>query len=519
MSMIDIHAPLGESIGKHSEEDDMATRLTTWRPHHIANCKIEVAAVISGWSMDEGNAGCVGRIWQGLVVAWEPGRFVTVTNLQREGKENLRLKRQMEEEKAKKSSRPVELAKEEEIDRPVQVYADGVYDLFHFGHARSLEQAKKLYLNDYHSQNLTFLIQLFVSKYAFAVGCCNDEVTPKYKGKTVMTDEERYESLSHCRIAEKWFMNGLESVEVAKAQDMSAIIIKGGKKLPANVYLALELVPHESSSESNFWDCRIAEKWFMKGLESIEVAKVQDMSAIIIKGGKKLPANVYLALELAAHGGGTIIFKGLYFGLVGNLAGVLPLRDFIQTVGAVGGAASSLIRVPMEGYGSFLLRDLPFDAIQFCIYEKMLMGYKLAAKRDLKDPEIAIVGAFAGNEAFSLARKGKEKEEKMAGIPQKRKGQEEKAKAYRKSKKKIGVICSRKVTLKKRLTKMISQGAPLTSHSRAWEELDVKIMNRGKVQREASLADQIRAAITERTESNTKDALAAPSTLNLFAGS
>lgn len=154
----------------------------------------------------------------------------------------------------------------------------------------------------------------------------------------------------------------------------------------------------------------------------------------------------------AVRGGGKINFKGLYSGLAGNLAGVLPasalfvgvyeptkqklLQIFPEnlsaaahlTAGAIGGFAASLIRVPTEvvkqrlqtgqfasapdavrltaskegfkglyaGYGSFLLRDLPFDAIQFCIYEQLRIGYKAAAHRDLNDPENAIIGAFAG---------------------------------------------------------------------------------------------------------------------------
>eukprot|EP00268_Persea_americana_P060457 TRINITY_DN7535_c1_g1_i7.p1 TRINITY_DN7535_c1_g1~~TRINITY_DN7535_c1_g1_i7.p1 ORF type:complete len:146 (-),score=31.85 TRINITY_DN7535_c1_g1_i7:556-993(-) len=74
----------------------------------------------------------------------------------------------------------------------------------------------------------------------------------------------------------------------------------------------------------------------------------------------------------AARGGGKIFLKGLYSGLAGNLAGVLPasaifvgvyeptkqklLKIFPEnlsalahlTAGAIGGAASSLVRVPTE---------------------------------------------------------------------------------------------------------------------------------------------------------------------------
>lgn len=154
----------------------------------------------------------------------------------------------------------------------------------------------------------------------------------------------------------------------------------------------------------------------------------------------------------AARAGGQIVFKGLYSGLAGNIAGVLPasalfvgvyepvkqkLLEILPenlssvahlTAGVVGGATASLVRVPTEvvkqrmqtgqfrsahgavheiaakegirglyaGGGAFLLRDLPFDAIQFCIYEQIKLGYKKAARRDLYDLENALIGAFAG---------------------------------------------------------------------------------------------------------------------------
>ncbi|WVR03201.1 hypothetical protein IAU60_000192 [Kwoniella sp. DSM 27419] len=64
----------------------------------------------------------------------------------------------------------------------VRVYADGVYDLFHFGHALQLRQAK-----------------LSFPRVHLLVGVCSDALCADHKSAPAMTHAERCEAVRHCR--------------------------------------------------------------------------------------------------------------------------------------------------------------------------------------------------------------------------------------------------------------------------------------------------------------------------------
>jgi solute carrier family 25 S-adenosylmethionine transporter 26 len=172
--------------------------------------------------------------------------------------------------------------------------------------------------------------------------------------------------------------------------------------------------------------------------------------------------TVKTRLQAAVGGGGMRALmqsgggRGLYAGVWGNLAGVLPSSALFMAVyepvkqavyarrdltrdeaefwgpvvaGMAAGLAASLTRVPTEvvkqrlqtgefrgalgavrhivaregvrrglyaGYGAFLLRDLPFDAIEFVAYERLKLAAAAALGREPNAAEVSAIGAAAG---------------------------------------------------------------------------------------------------------------------------
>ncbi|GAA6051415.1 hypothetical protein JCM3770_000507 [Rhodotorula araucariae] len=66
--------------------------------------------------------------------------------------------------------------------RPVRIYADGVYDLLHYGHMLQLRQCK-----------------LMFPSVHLLVGVCSSSLVRAHKSNPVLSSQERYESMRHVR--------------------------------------------------------------------------------------------------------------------------------------------------------------------------------------------------------------------------------------------------------------------------------------------------------------------------------
>ena len=75
-------------------------------------------------------------------------------------------------------------------NHPIRIYTDGVFDCFHYGHAKVLEQCKKMF-----------------PYVHLVVGVCSDADVTKEKGRPIMTAEERAECVKHCKWADEVILN------------------------------------------------------------------------------------------------------------------------------------------------------------------------------------------------------------------------------------------------------------------------------------------------------------------------
>ncbi|VDP03898.1 unnamed protein product [Heligmosomoides polygyrus] len=96
-------------------------------------------------------------------------------------------------------------------NRPIHIFTEGVFDLFHYGHVRQLRQVKEAFPN-----------------VKVTAGVCSDELVRKYKGgPLVMTYEERIASVMECQYVDNVIDHGMfyPTIELLDRLEVTADLI------------------------------------------------------------------------------------------------------------------------------------------------------------------------------------------------------------------------------------------------------------------------------------------------------